>query len=241
MGMGIDIRDVLPAVNVPTLILHRTDDQVCHVENARYMASHIRDAKYVELPGNDHAPWVNGGNDILAEIQEFLTGVREPVQPDRVLATVMFTDIVGSTALATERGDRRWAELLERHHAIVRGELGAVPRARGRHRRRRLLRDVRRTGSSHPLRASDLELRTRAGHPGPIGYPLRRMRAARRQGRGHRRPHRRSRGVVRGSGRGPGLRYREGPGRGVRCLVPRPWPARAQRDPRRVAALRSGG
>ncbi len=124
MGMGIDIRDVLPAVNVPTLILHRTDDQVCHVENARYMASHIRDAKYVELPGNDHAPWVNGGNDILAEIQEFLTGVREPVQPDRVLATVMFTDIVGSTALATERGDRRWAELLERHHAIVRGELG---------------------------------------------------------------------------------------------------------------------
>ena len=123
MGMGIDIRDVLPTVNVPTLILHRTDDQVCHVENARYMASHIPDAKYVELPGNDHAPWVNGGNDILAEIQEFLTGVREPVQPDRVLATVMFTDIVGSTALATERGDRRWAELLERHHAIVRGEL----------------------------------------------------------------------------------------------------------------------
>ena len=69
MGMGIDIRDVLPTVNVPTLILHQTDDQVCRVENARYMASHIRDAKYVELPGNDHAPWVNGGNDILAEIR----------------------------------------------------------------------------------------------------------------------------------------------------------------------------
>jgi pimeloyl-ACP methyl ester carboxylesterase len=64
MGMGIDIRHVLPAVNVPTLILHRTDDQVCHVENARYMAANIPGARYVELPGNDHAPWVKG-DDIL--------------------------------------------------------------------------------------------------------------------------------------------------------------------------------
>jgi class 3 adenylate cyclase len=122
MGMGIDIRHVLPSVNVPTLILHRIGDPVCHVENARYMAANIPGARYVELPGTDHAPWVNG-DDILAEVQEFLTGVREPVAPDRILATVLFTDIVGSTALATEMGDRRWAELLERHHAIVRGEL----------------------------------------------------------------------------------------------------------------------
>jgi class 3 adenylate cyclase len=122
MGMGIDIRHVLPAVNVPTLILHRVGDQVCHVENARYMAAHIEGATYVELPGEDHAPWVNS-DDILAEIQEFLTGVREPVAPDRILATVLFTDIVDSTVRATEIGDRRWAELLERHHAIVRGEL----------------------------------------------------------------------------------------------------------------------
>jgi class 3 adenylate cyclase len=122
MGMGIDIRHVLPTVNVPTLILHRIGDQVCHVENARYMAANIPGAKYVELPGNDHAPWVKG-DDILAEIQEFLTGVREPVAPDRILATVLFTDIVGSTVLATETGDRGWAELLERHHAIVRREL----------------------------------------------------------------------------------------------------------------------
>jgi class 3 adenylate cyclase len=122
MGMGIDIRHVLPAVNVPTLILHRTDDQVCHVENARYMAKHIPGARYVELPGNDHAAWVKA-DDVLAEIQEFLTGVREPAAPDRVLATVLFTDIVGSTAIAAEMGDRRWAELLERHHAVVRGEL----------------------------------------------------------------------------------------------------------------------
>ena len=122
MGMGIDIRHVLPAVNVPTLILHRIGDRVCHVENARYMAANIRDARYVELPGVDHAPWVNG-DDILAEIQEFLTGVREPVRADRVLATVLFTDIVDSTALASDIGDRKWAELLERHHAIIRGEL----------------------------------------------------------------------------------------------------------------------
>jgi class 3 adenylate cyclase len=122
MGMGIDIRHVLPAVNVPTLILHRVGDQVCHVENARYMAAHIPSARYVELPGTDHAPWVNS-DDILAEIQEFLTGVREPVAPDRILATVLFTDIVDSTARAAEIGDRRWAELLERHHAVVRGEL----------------------------------------------------------------------------------------------------------------------
>ena len=201
------------------------------------MASHIPDAKYVELPGNDHAPWVNGGNDILAEIQEFLTGVREPVKPDRVLATVMFTDIVGSTALATEMGDRRWAELLERHHTIVRRELA---RFRGH--------EVDTVGDGffatfdgparaiRCARAISSSVRG-AGHPGPIGHPLRRMRAARRQGRGHRRPHRRPRGVVRRSGRGPGLRYREGLGRGVRCLVRRPWPARAQRDPRRVAAL----
>ena len=128
MGMGIDVRDVLPAVKVPTLVLHRTEDPICHVENGRYTAAHITGARYVELPGSDHAPWVNG-DDIIAEIREFLTGVREPAEPDRVLATVLFTDIVGSTERAAEMGDRRWSDLLERHHAAVRNELG---RFRGR-------------------------------------------------------------------------------------------------------------
>jgi class 3 adenylate cyclase len=128
MGHAIDVRQILPAVNVPTLVVHRTEDPVCHVENGRYVARHVRGATYVELPGNDHAPWVNG-DDILAEIREFLTGAREPAEPDRVLATVLFTDIVGATERAHELGDRGWRSLLERHHAAVRAELG---RFRGR-------------------------------------------------------------------------------------------------------------
>jgi class 3 adenylate cyclase len=128
MGQGIDVRHVLPAVSVPTLVIHRVDDAICHVENGRYEAAHIAGAKYVELPGADHAPWVNG-DDLLAEIQDFLTGTREPAEPDRVLATVLFTDLVGSTEQVTQMGDRRWRELVERHHAAVRGELA---RFRGR-------------------------------------------------------------------------------------------------------------
>jgi pimeloyl-ACP methyl ester carboxylesterase len=122
MAFEIDVRHVVPSVNVPTLILHRTDDSVCHVENARWLARNIKGARYVELPGIDHVPW-SDGDDMLAEIQEFLTGVREPVDPDRVLATVLFTDIVGSTARARELGDRRWHDLIEQHHALVRREL----------------------------------------------------------------------------------------------------------------------
>ena len=122
MAFEIDVRDVVPTVTVPTLIVHRADDMVCHVGNARWLAQHIPAAKYVELAGTDHLSWIDG-EDILAEIQEFLTGVREPVEPDRVLATVLFTDIVGSTAQARELGDRRWRDLVEDHHALVRRQL----------------------------------------------------------------------------------------------------------------------
>ena len=128
MGQGIDVRQILPAVNVPTLIVHRIGDSVCHVENGRFAAAQVRGARYVELPGNDHAPWVHS-DDILAEIREFLTGTREPAEPDRVLATVLFTDIVGSTEQLHRLGDSGWRSLLERHHAAVRAELG---RFRGR-------------------------------------------------------------------------------------------------------------
>jgi class 3 adenylate cyclase len=125
MAFDIDVRAVVSAVRVPTLIVHNLDDPICHVENARYLAQQIPGAKYVELPGNTHIPWAeaSAADDILAEIREFLTGVREAPEPDRVLATVLFTDIVGSTERAAELGDRRWRELLESHHATIRREL----------------------------------------------------------------------------------------------------------------------
>jgi pimeloyl-ACP methyl ester carboxylesterase len=122
MAFEIDIRDVVPAVKAPTLIVHRVDDKVCHVENARWLARNVNGARYVELPGADHVPWIEA-DDILDEIQEFLTGVREPAEPDRMLATVLFTDIVGSTDRARELGDRRWRDLLELHNDIVRHDL----------------------------------------------------------------------------------------------------------------------
>jgi pimeloyl-ACP methyl ester carboxylesterase len=122
MAFDIDVRHVLPAISVPTLIIHRTEDRICDVHNARYMAEHIAGARYLELSGVDHVPWVDG-DDIMAEIQEFVTGVREAPEPERALATILFTDIVGSTQLAHDLGDRRWRDLLEAHHEIVRREL----------------------------------------------------------------------------------------------------------------------
>src|SRR5207248_2015317 len=123
MAHDIDVRDVAPAIRVPTLILHSVEDQVCHVENARYLARTIPGARYVELPGGDHVMYADLADLALAEIREFLTGVREGPEPERVLATVLFTDLVGSTERAAELGDRRWRELLERHHEAVRREL----------------------------------------------------------------------------------------------------------------------
>ena len=122
MAFDIDVRHVAAAINVPTLIVHATGDKVCHVENARFLARAIPRARYVELSGADHVPWFDP-DDVLAEIREFLTGQREAPAPDRVLATVLFTDLVGSTARAAELGDRRWRDLLAQHHAAVRGEL----------------------------------------------------------------------------------------------------------------------
>jgi class 3 adenylate cyclase len=122
MAFEIDVRHIVPAVSVPTLIVHAVEDQVCHVENARFLARTIPGARYVELPGGDHVPWFDP-EPTLAEIREFLTGRREAASRDRVLATVLFTDLVGSTERATELGDRRWRDLLEQHHATIRREL----------------------------------------------------------------------------------------------------------------------
>jgi class 3 adenylate cyclase len=123
MNGQIDIRDTLPVIRVPTLVLHRTGDLDTSIEEGRYLAAHIPGARFVELPGADHLPWAGNQDAILDELEEFLTGVRPVAEPDRVLATVLFTDIVGSTQHAAELGDRRWRDVLVSHHGIVRREL----------------------------------------------------------------------------------------------------------------------
>ena len=106
--MQIDIREVLPAIRVPTLIVHRIDDPVVPIQASRHLAENISGAKLVELPGEDHFPFVGDADGLVDEVEEFLTGSRPTREPDRVLATVLFTDIVGSTEHAAELGDRRW-------------------------------------------------------------------------------------------------------------------------------------
>jgi class 3 adenylate cyclase len=129
MNVEIDVRHVLPAIRVPTLVLHRTNDSSVNVEEGRYLAQHISGAKFVELPGIDHWPTVGDSDSILNEIEEFVTGARPAPEPDRVLATVMFTDIVNSTQRATELGDRRWHDVIENHNTILQRE---IARFRGR-------------------------------------------------------------------------------------------------------------
>jgi class 3 adenylate cyclase len=123
MNTQIDTRAILPTISVPTLVLHRAEDLNVKVEEARWIAQQIPGARYVELPGDDHLVWTGDADELLDEVEEFLTGVRRGPEPDRLLATVLFTDIVGSTERVSELGDRRWRELLEQHHRLVRAEL----------------------------------------------------------------------------------------------------------------------
>ncbi len=128
MNKEIDIREVLPTVRVPALVLHGSEDEIVPVEVGAYTAQHLRSARFVELAGVGHLALRAGGEQIQAEIQRFLnevweTGGWEESEPDRMLATVLFTDIVESTTKAIELGDRRWRELLERHNELVRREL----------------------------------------------------------------------------------------------------------------------
>lgn len=123
LNAEIDVRPVLPAISVPTLVLHRADDVTVSADNGRFVARSIPGARYVELPGADHVPMVGDQDAILDEVEEFLTGVRQARVPERVLATVLFTDIVGSTRLAGELGDRAWRDLLATHDARVRRQL----------------------------------------------------------------------------------------------------------------------
>jgi class 3 adenylate cyclase len=121
----IDARHVLPAIQVPTLVIHRVGDPAINVELGRYLAANIPGAKYVELPGTDHVPFYERDitDRIVDETEEFLTGSRTEADVDRVLATVMFTDIVDSTRRAAELGDRQWRALLDRHDGTVRQQL----------------------------------------------------------------------------------------------------------------------
>jgi class 3 adenylate cyclase len=124
MFLQIDVRDVVPNVHVPTLVLHRRHDLLVNVRNGRWLADHLPNAKLVELPGRDHNPWYEDPERTLGEIEEFLTGTRTAPEPQRALATVLFTDIVDSTRSAAEMGDQRWRELLENHHLAVKDALG---------------------------------------------------------------------------------------------------------------------
>ncbi|HEY8740853.1 MAG TPA: adenylate/guanylate cyclase domain-containing protein [Candidatus Dormibacteraeota bacterium] len=130
MFLETDVRDVLPLVQAPTLVLHRHGDRVVNVGAGRYLADHIEGARFVELPGNDHVSWAGDIDRALDEIEIFITGAKSaPEPPDRILATVLFTDIVGSTERATALGDAAWKAVLERYYTAAREQ---VERHRGR-------------------------------------------------------------------------------------------------------------
>ena len=129
MIQAIDVRDILPTVRVPTLVLHRVGDLVIDIDQGRYLAENIPGAKIVELPGEDHLWWVGDSEALVNEVQVFLTGEQSTIEIDRVLATVLFTDIVDSTKRAAEMGDSRWKTLLDTHNAVM---LREIDRFRGR-------------------------------------------------------------------------------------------------------------
>jgi DNA-binding SARP family transcriptional activator/class 3 adenylate cyclase len=121
--VDLDIRAVLPSIRVPTLVMHRRDDPIIRVDNGRYLAEHIPNAEYVELPGGNHLWWLGDHDQLLDPVQRFLTGSVPAPSPERVLMTVLFTDIVDSTRSASELGDRRWRFLLSQHDRAVRSEI----------------------------------------------------------------------------------------------------------------------
>ena len=230
----VDVRPLLPLVQAPTLVLHRRDFALLPIEHGRYLAEHLPDARLVVLPGADGPLTWEEPEVTLGHIEEFLTGVRQPVPSTRVLATVLFTDIVASTERAAELGDRRWRELLGVHD-----DLG-----------RRLVEQWAAGWSRRPATGSWPPSTARPGHrlrgrpprparrhrpPDPGRAPRRRGRAARRRRRRHRRPPRRphhGRGRPR---RGPGVPDRPRPGRRLRHRPGRPprhaSSARASRAP----------
>jgi class 3 adenylate cyclase/pimeloyl-ACP methyl ester carboxylesterase len=167
LAAEIDIRDVLPTISVPTLVLHRSGDLLWPVEGARFIAESIPGAQFIELTGADHFPFAGEVDPLLDEIESFLTGTRHAPDPDRRLLTVLFTDIVQSTEQLAKLGDRRWRELLGQHDALIRAEL-----------KRRSGREVKTTGDGFlatfegPARAIECAQEIVAAAPG-LGIEIR--------------------------------------------------------------------
>jgi pimeloyl-ACP methyl ester carboxylesterase len=129
MQAEVDIRQVLPAIRVPTLVIQRRNDVYRDPGNSRYLAEHILDASYVEVPGREHLIYLGNQDAVIDEVEEFLTGMRRVPESGRVLVTLLFTDIVGSTGRAADLGDEKWRHLLEAHNTVLRRE---IARFRGR-------------------------------------------------------------------------------------------------------------
>ena len=163
----LDVREVLPAIRVPTLVLHRVGDLSVSIENGRYLAEHIAGATMIELPGAEHGWTV--GKDVPDAVGAFVGQLRrEEAEFDRVLASVLFTDIVGSTTKAADLGDRDWRALVERHHAVSRGLLGRYRGTEMDTAGDGFYRDVRRAGARRPVRAGDRPRRSE-----PLGIEVR--------------------------------------------------------------------
>ena len=146
-----DVRQVLPTIRIPTMVMAHARSARIPVAHSEYLAENIAGARYVELPGDENLAWAGDQTTLLSEVQEFLTGVRPREEPDRVLATVLFTDIVESTRRAAEVGDDRWRSLLAAHDQAAQSGAGAIPRSRDQDHRRRLPCRVRRTGQGDPV------------------------------------------------------------------------------------------
>ena len=123
LNLDIDVRHLLPSIRVPTLVLHATGDRLVPIELGRYLAARIPEAKFIEVDLIDHVPFFDKSDDYLHHIESFLMGTAAPVSVESTVSTLMFTDMVGSTQMAVEKGDRRFADILEAHHSAVRAEL----------------------------------------------------------------------------------------------------------------------
>jgi pimeloyl-ACP methyl ester carboxylesterase len=235
-----DIRDVLPAIRVPTLVIHRRGNQYLGSEHSRYLADHIPGARYVDVEGRDHVPYLGDQEPILEVVEEFLTGGRKPPEADRVLATILFTDIVGSTEKGRGGGRRPLARASPGAPRGHPARAGAIPRSGDRCDRRWSLRRLRRSGPCRAVRLRDRLGRATTRVGGQSRGPHGRVRGGRSQAGGHRRSHRSQSRRDGRARRGVGLEHGEGPGGGLRSEVRGSWSSRPEGNPRRVAHLRRG-
>jgi transposase len=205
----IDISEILPSIHVPTLVIHCTEDTLINVGCGRFLAEHIPGARLVELPGEDHFFFLH--DKIVDAIEEFLTGSISATESDRILATVLFTDIVGSTARAEQLGDQRWHNLLGAHHTTVRREL-AVARQGSEIAWGWVSRYLRRPGACRALRLRHCGGGSPARHSSPQWPSYRRDRNRRQRRPGHRRPYRLARLGACRAWRGAGIANGQGSG-----------------------------